>query len=598
MTGEAVEYLPSQDPLVADRFPEIPPEAYLNSVQLIEPDGRVYTSAEAVMRSLAKAPNRAWMWKAYQRLPGAVFVSEFAYRFVAAHRTAFSALTWLGWGTNVEPASYFLTRLVFLRVLGLIYLMAFASLSVQMLGLVGSGGILPASETMSAVRAQCDQMGLGWDRYRLFPTLCWLGAGDAALQAQCGMGAVLAALLVAGVAPQLCLAGLWLLYLSLTTIGREFMAYQWDNLLLEVGLLSIFFAPRGLWPKQLAESDPPKIFLWLLRWLLFRLMFLSGVVKLTSGDPTWRNLDALSFHYETQPLPTWLGWHADQLPDWFHQSSAVMMFAIELAVPFLIFLPRRLRFLAALAFVALELLIAATGNYGFFNWLTILLCLLLLDDSMIQRWLPKKFVLKFPSRVVVPATAAFKFRLGLAAIFAAMVAVVTFIQISSAFRVQRQWPKPVASIYQWMSPLRSVNAYGLFSVMTTSRPEIIVEGSNDGVRWQAYEFRYKPGDVQHRPAFVAPHMPRLDWQMWFAALGDYRHNPWFLQFCHRLMDGAPEVLALLKHNPFPESPPRYLRAHMYDYQFADGKTRRETGSWWVRDSERLYFPGRIENPAQ
>ena len=273
--------------------------------------------------------------------------------------------------------TFFLTRWLFLRLLGVIYLIAFLSLWTQINGLIGSDGILPAERYLSAVREQ-----VGLERYLAFPTLCWLNDSDAFLHLLCGGGVFLSLLLIIGVAPVLALTGLWLFYLSLVSVGQSFLSFQWDALLLETGFLAIFFRPASDSAKNLTGTCSIVRRVVVARWLLFRLMFASGVVKLMSGDPTWGNLTALNFHYETQPLPTVLGWYAHHLPEWFPKAAVAGMFGVEIVVPFLIFAPRRLRFLGAIALVALQLLIAATGNYCFFNLLTVALCVLLFDDVM------------------------------------------------------------------------------------------------------------------------------------------------------------------------------------------------------------------------
>ena len=583
-TRNAVDYLPSQDSQIASRFPEIPKEHYQTSVQLIEPDGRLFTGAEAVFRSLAKNPTTEWPYQLYRISPAFSRFTEFAYGFVASHRTGFSFLTRFLWGRHAERPDYFLTRWLFLRALGLVYLVAFVSLWAQISGLIGHNGILPTDQLMAYVQQQTGEMDLGPEKFYEIPTLCWWNSSDGFLHGQCAAGALLAVLLIIGIAPAPALALLWLLYLSLMTVGRDFLGFQWDNLLLEVGFLSIFFAPLRLLPRLSREAQPSRIVLWLLRLLLFKLMFSSGCVKLASGDPTWHNLTALTFHYYTQPLPTWIAWYANQSPLWFLKFSCAVMFAIELGAPFLIFLPRRIRFFGAAAIAFLQVLILLTGNYTFFNLLTLALCLLCLDDFALQAILPSRF-----KRVVEHKTLSrwlLVFTVPLAAVFVA----VSLLQIVVIFHVRSAWMKPLAAVYGWVAPLRTINNYGLFAVMTTERHEIIVQGSNDGVHWLDYEFKYKPGDVNRRPVFVAPFQPRLDWQMWFAALGDYQHNLWFQNFCVRLLQGSPEVLGLLEKNPFPDKPPRYIRAELYDYHFTNFAERRATGTWWKRELIGEYLP--------
>ena len=467
-------------------------------------------------------------------------------------------------------------RYFFLRALALIYLAAFWSLNSQIIGLAGHNGIVPADNFMTQVRTYVEQQQIGVGRYFLEPTLCWFKTSDGFLRGLCVAGIIASLLLLAGVASPICLIALWLLHLSLTTVSGVFLQFQWDNLLLEVGLLAIFLGPFNLFSRPTRERNPSLIIVWLLRWLLFRLMFQSGCVKLLSDDPLWRNLTALSVHYETQPLPTWIGWYAHQLPMWMHKTSCALMFFVELVVPFFIFTPRQIRVWAVPPLVGLQVMILLTGNYCFFNWLTIALCLFLLDDRMLRRPLPSAPPLSH--RAMIARNIGF-------GIFAAFIGLLSLMPVISMSGF-RGWPKGLVAMYQKAAPFRSVNSYGLFAVMTPSRPEIIVEGSNDGETWVAYEFKYKPGRLDRRPRFVAPHQPRLDWQMWFAALGDYRGNPWLVNFCIRVLQGQPEVLSLLEMNPFPNGPPKYIRAKVYDYRF----TGFGSGRWWRRELKGEYLP--------
>jgi predicted DCC family thiol-disulfide oxidoreductase YuxK len=584
LTGDTVDYLPSQDPQIAARFPEIPRELFNTAVVLIEPDGSVISGAKAVFRGLAKNPKIQWPLHLYESSPALSKITESVYKFVASHRTAFSYLTRFLWGRHVEQPDYFLTRWIFLRAMGVIYLVAFISLWTQITGLIGHNGILPEDRFMSAVRQGCDAQGIGMDRFRLVPTLCWLDSSDGFLQLQCAAGVILAVVLILGIAPAPALALLWLLYLSLTTVGREFLEFQWDNLLLEAGFLAISFAPLRLLPNLSKEMPPSRIVLWLLRLLLFKLMFSSGCVKLASDDPTWRNLTALTFHYFTQPLPTWIAWYANQLPLGFQKFSCILMFAIELGAPFLMFTPRRIRFFGGGSICFLQALILLTGNYTFFNILTLALCLLLLDDFVLQKILPSRFTQR-PRNKTRP-----RWCLALTIPLAAVFVTISFLEIVSIFGMRNSLTYGIAKAEEQIAPFRTINDYGLFMVMTTERHEIIVQGSDDGVHWSDYEFKYKSGDLNQRPRFVAPFQPRLDWQMWFAALGSVDQNPWFQNFCIRLLEGSPEVAALLQKNPFPDKPPRYVRAELYNYQFTNFAERRATGAWWKRESIGEYLP--------
>ncbi len=444
------------------------------------------------------------------------------------------------------------TRWAFLRMMGLIYLTAFASLYPQIPGLLGENGILPASRYLQAVHEHLGSRG-----YYLAPTLAWLHPTGGFLQLLAGTGVAVSLLAMAGVATGASFALLWILYLSLVSVGQDFLSFQWDTLLLEAGFLTIFFSPWQLGFEKCSEPSP--IPLWLLRWLAFRLTFLSGVVKLQSGDRTWRNLTALHFHYETQPIPNPAAWYMHQAPAWFHKMSTVAMFGIELIVPFLVFAPGRWRRAGAWIMIGFQVLLIATGNYTFFNWLTITLCVTLLGETgATWRW-----------PAVIPA---------------ALLVLISLLE--GAYRFDAKLPRWTEDMVQAVSPFHIVNSYGLFAVMTTTRPEIMIEGSDDGRTWKTFEFPYKPGDVRRAPPFVAPHQPRLDWQMWFAAFSNYEQHPWFTHLMSRILHGSPEVMELFERNPFPDHPPRYVRAMLYDYRF----TAFGQKDWWRRELLGVYFP--------
>ena len=571
LTGDRVEYAPFQQ--AASRFPDIPLQSFRRAVQFMEPEGSVYSGAEAVFRLLAHVPGLRGLPWIYRRVPGLARVSERAYRLVADHRPLALRLTHLLWGRRFEPLRYELTRWVFLRLLALLYLFAFLSLATQITGLAGSRGILPAAELLRDVRQEA-----GVERYWNVPTLAWIRADDAALRGLCFGGAILSAVAALGLLPVPVFSLLWLFYSSLVVVGQDFLAFQWDTLLLEAGFLAIFLG----WGRQ-----PSPTVIWLLRLLCFRLMFSSGAMKLASGDPSWLALAALNYHYETQPLPTPIGWLAHQLPGWFQTFSCLAMFGIELGAPLFIFGPRRLRLAAAGALAFLQALILLTGNYTVFNWLSLALCLLLLDDAAFRALVPARLAHRVaaagaPERRPLRAAAT--------ALLAVLLVAGGAAQLGGIFWPGDQMPRPARWLLGGLSGRHILGHYGLFSVMTTSRPEIVLEASNDGETWLAYEFRYKPGDLQRAPPWVAPHQPRLDWQMWFAALEDYRSSPWFVNLVIRLLEGSPDVLALLEKNPFPDAPPRYLRASRYDYRFTGWSEWRSSGRWWRRSATGPYFP--------
>lgn len=478
------------------------------------------------------------------------------------------------WVREPGPASsptHRITRSVFLRGLGLIYLAAFWSLGVQIDGLVGSRGILPVGESLAQAR-----LLFGRSSYWLFPTLLWIDPSDWLLSALCWGGAAVSVLLVVGVLPGPSTVILWMFYLSLTVAGRIFLAYQWDMLLLETGLLAILLAPWSMWLDR-DKRQVPRLVIWLLRWLLFRLMFLAGVVKLASGDPTWRAWQALQYHYETQPIPTWTSWYVHQAPPWFQALSVGLMFWCELVAPLLIFSPRPGRWITLVSIAGLQLLIIATGNYGCFNLLAILLCVSLLDDRDFGKKAPGTETREAPGRA----------RRILLGALGSVILLVTSMEFLSTLWPAVPIPSQLQAVVSWVAPLRSMNSYGLFAVMTTERPEITVEGSDDGEHWRPYLFRWKAGELDRSPRFVTPHLPRLDWQMWFAALdGDVRHVPWFLSFTKRLLEGSPEVLGLLRENPFPARPPRYVRARLDRYHFTTWGDR----NWWRSEPLGLFCP--------
>jgi hypothetical protein len=482
-----------------------------------------------------------------------------------------------------EPGSvtFSFASWLFLRLLGFVYLIAFWSLSTQILGLVGERGILPADGFLQSMSQR-----VGPERFWILPTVFWIDAGNGFLQGVTLAGAALSIGLALGFfeLPILCL--LWWFYLSLYVVSGGFLRFQWDNLLLETGFLAIFLAPvSSLWVGRTGIFSPPKLIHWLFRWLLFRLIFSSGVVKVTSGDPVWRTLTALQYHYETQPLPTRAAWYFHQLPAGFQEFSVLVMFIIELWFPFLILGSKNARLLGAAGIAFLQILIFITGNYSFFNLLTLALCILLVDDSLWpKRWTfaengtekPSKQIRHWPKWVH--------------ASLAAIVILLSVLQFPNLFHGRWIWPSFVAQIYRRAEQFHIVNSYGLFAVMTTQRSEIILEGSFDGKTWYPYEFKYKPGDLKRPPMQVAPHQPRLDWQMWFAPFGSYQNEPWFINFATRLLQGSPDTLKLLQTNPFSDRPPRYLRGILYDYHFTDFATSKRKGTWWRREKIGDYTP--------
>ncbi|MBX3275636.1 MAG: lipase maturation factor family protein [Sandaracinaceae bacterium] len=519
-------------------------------------------------------------------------------------------------------AAYAKSTYLFGRGLGLALLVAFVSWHAQQAGLIGARGITPAAELLEAWRAN----GLG---FADAPTLAWwVGASDGALAAMCWCGELAALLLLLGVLPgPSALAG-GALYLSLHTIGGPFMAFQWDLLLIETATLGALVSPWRLFHAPSAVIEPPAFARWAIYALAFRLMFLSGVVKLASGDDAWARLRALDYHYFTQPLPGPLSWPAHQLPAWAHAASTAMVFAVELVLPFAIVLallatavhaaltrarlpydasdappaePRAVRVAALVArvalraagvgFVGLMLVIALTGNYGFFNLLTIVIALPLFDDAFVERLLPRRL-----RERLTPGPRAM--HVGHRVVRLAQCSLLLFVywlgglSLAAGLGAGPSLPAALHDDLAAARPYRVANGYGLFAVMTRLRREIRVEGTLDGVEWREYVFAHKPGDPRALPGQSAPHMPRLDWQMWFAALGTARQSPWLHRFMLRLLAAEPSVLALLAEDPFGGRPPRCVRATLWDYRFGDVAHRAEHGAYWVVEELGPFAPPR------
>ncbi|WP_224362457.1 lipase maturation factor family protein [Hyalangium versicolor] len=546
-------------------------------MQLIEPTGRRSQGAEAAFRVLRHSPRFGTRLVAgLGLLPGLRAVARGVYRLIASHRSSAGRVDRLLFGRRyVGPPEHRMVRWVFMRLLGGTFLIAFTSLGRQVLGLYGSRGISPMRELLNPERWE----DMGPRRFHLIPSVFWLGASDKALVRGCRVGQLLSLVLMFNVAPRLTTALLWGLYLSYSSAGREFLSFQWDVLLLEMGLLGVLTAPSGLRP-GLGREDASAMDVALFRMLVFRLYLGSGLSKLQSGDRTWRELTALRHYYETAPIPTRGGWYVHHLPLRAQKLSTAATLALETALPFLVFAPRRPRQLAFALFSVLQAAIAATGNYGFFNVQALVLGVWLLDDEALSRvlpWGPAEPVRQRPLwRTLVGSVAA------------APALALGASELLSRFERPRRKPRSLERLEMGARPFRSVNPYGLFSVMTVRRPEISIEGSDDGEQWREYVFRYKVSRLDEAPRQVAPHQPRLDWQMWFAALGSPPN--WFLSLLVRLLEGSPQVLALLKENPFPGHPPRYMRALLYDYRMTDLDTRRRTGAWWTRERLGLYVP--------
>ena len=471
--------------------------------------------------------------------------------------------------------SYLWARWLWLRALGLIFFSAFYSFAFQIHGLIGEQGILPARDYLALISQYYGFFRKLW----LIPSLFWISSSDAALTASFIIGLIASVLLVLNVRPRLMIGICMLLFLSCIAVLQDFSSYQSDGMLLEAGFISLFFAPRGTRPR-LGETDAPSSFsLFMLRWEWFRIYFESGIVKLASGDPHWRNFTAMDDYYQNGPLPSWPGWYVQQMPHWYHALTVTITFAVELFIVWAVFLPRRFRIACFIAVTMLQIGIISTANYAFLNYLVLALGVLLLDDEAFAK-------LRFRTPAIVErastrwAQARQKFE-------NAVLGVVLYATVASfVFAGIPLFNVPAIAL----DPFRIANAYGLFAVMTPARYEIEFQGSNDGAHWTPYPFKYKPQNVNEHPGFFAPYQPRFDWNLWFASLGPPSESPWVMRAANRLVEGSPAVLSLFRDDPFHGKPPRLVRTVMYQYWFTDIATRRRTGAWWRRKDMGDFMP--------
>ncbi len=554
-----------------------------SALHLLEPDGTHVQGAEAVFTIQSRGGVRRWPLWLYRHVPGFKACTEWAYAWLANHRGGADRCSRAVLGKVEIPDTWLLTRRVFLRCMGLIYLGAFLSLGPQLPGLVGESGLQGVGAWIDALRTTAPEVGL-----MRVPTLQWFG-GDGLLSATWIVGAIGAVAMVLGLVPLLCAIVCWAAWLSLVTAAGVFTGYQWDVLLLEAGLLAVFWSPLTWRLTSPNVRRPSPLVRWVLILLLVKLMFLSGWVKLHSGDLTWANDSALQYHFWTQPLPWCPAWIAAASPQWLLALLSKGMFVVELWVPWMLLLPRVPRLIGVVAIVLLQLGIAATGNYGYFNWLAIVLCLAAVDDAMLL--------------LLWPRNARHRFTVGLRAaapLFRRVVVGGACVFVLSISLIQLPWIQPSmpAPVLQWTSlwqPWHIASNYGLFATMTTTRPELIIESSQDGETWTPYAFRYKPGPLDQPSPLCQPGMPRLDWQLWFDALsyerlfnaGILRPDTAWNQFMSRqilpsllraLANASGPVLDLLEAAPMGDTPPTWLRWSLWRYQFAD------TGSaWWTRE---------------
>lgn len=458
--------------------------------------------------------------------------------------------------------NYELTRWCFQRALAFVYLMAFLAAARQFRPLCGEKGLYPISLFLRRVTF--------WDA----PSLFFLRHDDRTLSIVAWVGVALSLFALTGVSEQYGLflsmatwALLWVGYLSFANTGQLFYGYGWETLLLETGFLAIFMGSNDL------RAAP--ILMWLVCWINFRVMFGAGLIKLR-GDKCWWTLDCLRYHYETQPIPNPLSWYLHRLPVMVHKGAVLFTHFVELVVPFFYFAPPPISYIAGILTILFQITLILSGNLSWLNYITIVVTIPCFDDRFLRQFIP----LQLPAGGALPWY------------YVGLLMAYTFFVIARSIQPVRNLFSSRQVMNTSFDPLHLVNTYGAFGSISRSRYEIIVEGTNDtpidsDARWLEYEFPGKPGDIRRRPIVVAPYHLRLDWQMWFAAMGNCQQNPWFVHFVAKLLRGDPAILQLLSKNPFPETPPRYIRAQLYLYQFTSPADK--TKNWWKREQVGEFF---------
>ena len=468
-------------------------------------------------------------------------------------------LTWFN-------GDYWLTRLVFQRGLGIVYFIAFLCALNQFRPLLGEHGLLPAPAFMARIS------------FRESPSLFYLAPKDWAFSAAAWLGLALSCLVIAGVADRYSSwlnaaiwAAMWLLYISFVNVGQTFYGFGWEAILLEAGFFAIFLGSRHV--------TTPLAMIYLLRWLEFRVMFGAGLIKLR-GDPCWRDLTCLNYHYETQPMPNPLSWYFHTAPEWTHRAGVAFNHFSELLVPFFYFLPQPFATVGGVITIIFQLMIFLSGNLSWLNFLTMILAIPAIDGRYLAAILPVR-----PEGARAAPSLSLKVAVG------ACMLLLIWLSIDPVRNMLSR--KQVMNTSY--NPYHIGGTYGAFGGITRQRYEVVVEGTSDAVitpatQWKEYEFRGKPNDPTRMPPQIAPYHLRLDWLMWFAAMSSYREHPWFINFVANLLQNDKPVLSLLKSNPFPDAAPKFVRAELWEYHFASPETRKKTSAWWVRTDEGLWFP--------
>lgn len=480
--------------------------------------------------------------------------------------------------TTLNPPTYWLTRFVILRLLGAIYAIAFLVAINEILPLIGSNGLLPAGLYLSRISTALGSDGAGFMR---LPSIFWLGHSDAALLITAWIGFILSCVVAAGYANALLLAFLWFLYMSFVHIGQEWYGYGWEIQLTETGFLAIFLCPL-LDMRPFPRTAPPMQIIILFRWLIFRIMLGAGLIKIR-GDVNWRIGTALYHHFETQPIP-------GPLSRWFHFLPRIVLkagvwfnFIAELAAPWFVFWPRLARHIAGSIIVLFQLNIILSGNLSFLNWLTIIPALACFDDGFWSKLLPRKLIRKAKKAAADAETSR-----PMVITSWIVTIIIAFLSIQPIINMM----SPGQIMNTSFDPLELVNTYGAFGTVEQQRSNVVFEGtmdedSTDNANWKSYVYKGLPVELDRRPPQIAPYQLRLDWQMWFASMSTPDEYPWTLNLVWKLLHNDPGIVNLFANNPFPDKPPKYIRAVLYNYKFVKPRNK---GLWWDRRKISIWLP--------
>jgi len=509
----------------------------------------------------------------WSRLLGNDFLDKFIFLILLK----FYSMPILKFKISKQKPEYFITRFALLRLLGFVYFFAFLSLATQVIPLIGENGLLPAKNFLETFRFDSKL-----DAFFNLPTIFWFGISDNMLLVLSWIGVILSFIVVIGFANIPIMLVLWFLYMSFVHIGQLFYGYGWEIQLLETGFLAVFLCP--LWDfRPFPRTAPPKLVIWLFRWLAFRIYLGAGLIKIR-GDSCWRDLTCLYYHYETQPIPNPLSPYFHFMPKWFHMLGVLWNHFVELIVPFFAFYPQIARHIAGILMISFQFILMLSGNLSFLNWVTIIPVIACFDDSFLRKIMPKWVTSRAEYGLMHKRT--YKPQKIIAWI---LVIAIAWLSIPVVQNLLSSGQYMNTSFNQW----GLVNTYGAFGSVGKIRPELVIEGTDETAitsqtKWKAYEFKAKPTDIYRKLPIIAPYQPRIDWQIWFAAMQRPEHNPWLIHMIWKLLDNDKDTLSLLADNPFPKNPPKYIRVGYYKYSFVPLNDK--SGAVWNREYIGQWLP--------